>query len=126
MVYLYEIWDAIWNFVTDFSWVLGLIAGLYVINHTVNLPYRAHKNYKKGLQNIEGHYELLSENYDLSEPEQEEQWNRQLVIKDRELREHREEYKLILQVNIHSTLVLIVCLLSGFLVFWTIKSGYPF
>lgn len=91
----------------------------------VNLPYRTHKLYKKGLQNIEGHYELLFDDYDLSEPEQEEQWNRQLVIKDRELLEHREEYKLILQTNIHSMLILIFFVLTTFLIFWTIKNGYP-
>ena len=126
MVYLYEIWDAIWNFVTDFSWVLGLIAGLYIFFHTINQPIRTHKLYKKELQNIESHYERLFENYDLSDPEQEEQWNRQLVNKDRELLEHREEYKLSLQVSTQSILMLIGFVLITFLIFWTIKNGYPF
>ena len=106
MIYLYEIVDWIWNLVTDFSWVLGLVFGLYVLNHTVNQPIRTHKLFKKELQNIKRHYELLSQDYDLSEPEQEEQWNRQLVIRDRELLEHREEYKLSLQVMIQSLLML--------------------
>ena len=69
MIYLYEIVDWIWNFVTDFSWVFGLIVGLYVLNHTVNQPIRTHKLFKKELQNIKSHYELLSQDYDLSEPE---------------------------------------------------------
>ena len=100
-----------------------MISGLYVINHTAKIPYRAHKLYKKELQNIERHYDHLFENYDLSEPEQEEQWNRQLVIKDKELREHKEEYHLSIQTGIYSILILILGLLFVFFVFWAIKNG---
>ena len=79
MIYLYEIWDTIWNFVDSVFWVIPLLGGVYVIVHTVGDPYRKYKRHQKEQDNIKIHYEYLGN------PEGKEERNEQSLKRDMEL-----------------------------------------